>query len=411
MKKVFGLFVAAATTATMFVSCNCGANAKVETHNDTINYAFGAANGAGIRQYVLGDTLTEAQMKLFCDGFAESFDKDDRKKAIAIEGYRMGNSMRQEFGSGFLFGDSTLKVNKELLMSVFTDALNGKYFMRPDAAMERFRALMAESLSTGGSANVTPEQADSINMFFALINGQGARRFLLVADTTASDIKTFLKGIDKGMASTDADRWYLEGVQIGTTLNQQLAMSPYLFGDSTIEMERALIQKGLLDVCTTAADAIMTGEEAQNYITAVLEARTAAKDVKDKENAAVGEAFLAENATKEGVVVTESGLQYKVVTMGNGQKPSATDKVKVHYHGTLIDGTVFDSSVERGEPIEFPLDGVIKGWTEGLQLMPVGSKYILYIPYQLAYGERGAGEDIPPYSALIFEVELLEIVK
>ena len=97
--------------------------------------------------------------------------------------------------------------------------------------------------------------------------------------------------------------------------------------------------------------------------------------------------------------------------MGEGEKPTAESTVKVHYHGTLIDGTVFDSSVQRGEPIEFPLNGVIKGWTEGLQLMPVGSKFILYIPYQLAYGERGAGELIGPCEALIFEVELLEIVK
>ena len=97
--------------------------------------------------------------------------------------------------------------------------------------------------------------------------------------------------------------------------------------------------------------------------------------------------------------------------MGEGEKPTAESTVKVHYHGTLIDGTVFDSSVQRGEPIEFPLNGVIKGWTEGLQLMPVGSKFILYIPYQLAYGERGAGELIGPCEALIFEVELLDIVK
>ena len=132
---------------------------------------------------------------------------------------------------------------------------------------------------------------------------------------------------------------------------------------------------------------------------------------KNKGLAAKGEEFLAENAKREGVFVTESGLQYEVVTMGEGEKPTAESTVKVHYHGTLIDGTVFDSSVQRGEPIEFPLNGVIKGWTEGLQLMPVGSKFILYIPYQLAYGERGAGELIGPCEALIFEVELLEIVK
>jgi len=122
-----------------------------------------------------------------------------------------------------------------------------------------------------------------------------------------------------------------------------------------------------------------------------------------------GESFLSENAKRKEVKTTKSGLQYEVITQGKGKKPSATSTVKVHYEGTLIDGTVFDSSYDRGEPIEFPLNGVIAGWTEGLQLMSVGSKYKLYIPYQLAYGENGYGPVIPPYSALIFEVELLEI--
>jgi FKBP-type peptidyl-prolyl cis-trans isomerase FklB len=123
-----------------------------------------------------------------------------------------------------------------------------------------------------------------------------------------------------------------------------------------------------------------------------------------------GEKFLAENALKEGVKVTESGLQYEVLKMARGKKPAATDRVKVHYHGTLIDGTVFDSSVERGEPTSFGLNQVIKGWTEGLQLMPVGSKFRFYIPQELGYGAQQAGS-IPPYSTLIFEVELLGIEK
>lgn len=122
-----------------------------------------------------------------------------------------------------------------------------------------------------------------------------------------------------------------------------------------------------------------------------------------------GEKFLAENAKRAGVQVTASGLQYEVLEPSLGQKPKATDTVRVHYEGTLIDGTVFDSSYRRGESISFPLNGVIKGWTEGLQLMSVGSKYKFFIPYQLAYGERGAGQSIPPYAALIFTVELLGI--
>ena len=124
---------------------------------------------------------------------------------------------------------------------------------------------------------------------------------------------------------------------------------------------------------------------------------------------AAGEAFLAENAKRPGVKVTPSGLQYEVLDGTIGQKPKATDTVRVHYEGTLPDGTVFDSSYKRGEPISFALNQVIAGWTEGLQLMSVGSKYKLFIPYHLGYGERGAGASIPPYSALVFTVELLGI--
>jgi FKBP-type peptidyl-prolyl cis-trans isomerase len=122
-----------------------------------------------------------------------------------------------------------------------------------------------------------------------------------------------------------------------------------------------------------------------------------------------GQKFLAENAKKEGVVTTPSGLQYKVLDAGYGSRPKATETVKVHYKGTFIDGKTFDSSYDRGEPISFPLNGVIAGWTEGVQLMPVGAKYEFYIPYNLAYGERGAGGVIPPYATLIFVVELLGI--
>lgn len=124
---------------------------------------------------------------------------------------------------------------------------------------------------------------------------------------------------------------------------------------------------------------------------------------------AEGAAFLAENAKRPEVMVTDSGLQYEVLKPGNGVKPTTSDKVKVHYHGTLIDGTVFDSSVQRNSPASFGVTQVIQGWVEGLQLMPLGSKYKFFIPYDLAYGERGAGPKIPPYATLIFEVELLEI--
>ncbi|MFY8349358.1 FKBP-type peptidyl-prolyl cis-trans isomerase [Pseudoalteromonas sp. SSM20] len=126
--------------------------------------------------------------------------------------------------------------------------------------------------------------------------------------------------------------------------------------------------------------------------------------------AAEGESFLAENAKRAEVTVTASGLQYEVLTAGEGEKPTADSTVRTHYHGTLINGDVFDSSYDRGQPAEFPVGGVIKGWTEALQMMPVGSKWRLYVPHDLAYGERGAGASIAPFSTLIFDVELLDIV-
>jgi FKBP-type peptidyl-prolyl cis-trans isomerase FklB len=133
----------------------------------------------------------------------------------------------------------------------------------------------------------------------------------------------------------------------------------------------------------------------------------------EKSNASkeAGAAYLAQNKTREGVITTDSGLQYEIITEGAGEKPGLQDEVTTHYHGTLIDGTVFDSSVDRGDPVSFPVGGVIPGWTEALQMMSVGSKWKLYIPSDLAYGQRGAGGAIGPNEALIFEVELISINK
>jgi FKBP-type peptidyl-prolyl cis-trans isomerase FklB len=184
-----------------------------------------------------------------------------------------------------------------------------------------------------------------------------------------------------------------------------LSMGQNLMGSGVTSLEYADLAAGIKDVLEKNQPQI-SYQEAQQVLGkffSELEAKIAG------EAKAAGEAFLAENAKREGVKVTESGLQYEVLEARIGQKPKATDKVRVHYEGTLIDGTVFDSSYKRGESITFGLNQVIKGWTEGLQLMSIGSKYKLYLPYQLAYGERGAGANIPPYAALIFTVELLGI--
>jgi len=195
---------------------------------------------------------------------------------------------------------------------------------------------------------------------------------------------------------------YALGLNVGTDFSKNLKGIPG--GKSNID----LLIKGF----TTAMkgdSAIMKPEVAMEFFKGYI-AKASAKDADLKKS--VGEKFLAENKTKDSVKTTASGLQYKVLIAKDGPKPQATDSVKVHYQGFLIDGTKFDSSVDRGEPITFPLNQVIPGWTEGVQLMSVGSKYKFYVPYALGYGEKGAGNGaIPGFSTLIFEVQLLDIKK
>lgn len=208
-------------------------------------------------------------------------------------------------------------------------------------------------------------------------------------------------------------------VVLKTTADSLSAAIGVSFANSVASQGIGNLNTNILTKTITAAldgkPTVMDPQAANTFLEAYFGKLGAAKQKEMEEKGAVvrveGEKFLEENKKRTGVVTTDSGLQYEIIKAGEGPKPGPTDKVKTHYHGTLINGTVFDSSVERGQPIEFPVNGVIKGWTEALQLMPVGSKWKLFIPYDLAYGERGAGGQIPPYSALVFEVELLEIVK
>ena len=180
-----------------------------------------------------------------------------------------------------------------------------------------------------------------------------------------------------------------------------------LKGMGVSALDNAAFAQAVSDVMG-GATTTMSDAEAQRTVSEFMQKQQAEAGKAVRE---AGEKFLAENAEKPGVVVLPSGLQYTVITEGTGAKPKATDLVKCHYEGTLTNGQVFDSSYRRGEPAVFPLNGVIAGWTEGVQLMAEGAKYRFFIPYHLAYGERGAGQSIPPYAALVFDVELIEIVK
>ncbi|WP_461141929.1 FKBP-type peptidyl-prolyl cis-trans isomerase [Spirosoma pomorum] len=193
-----------------------------------------------------------------------------------------------------------------------------------------------------------------------------------------------------------------------------LFMAQNLKQQGMTDLNNALLTKGLEDALAgqkTQISMDQAGQLLQAYSQKQYAARNEEMMKASAENKKVGTAFLTENKAKAGVVTTPSGLQYSVEKEGTGAKPTATDRVKVHYTGKLLDGKVFDSSVERGQPAEFGVNEVIKGWTEALQLMPVGSKWKLYIPSDLAYGDRGAGQDIKPGSTLVFDVELLDIVK
>jgi FKBP-type peptidyl-prolyl cis-trans isomerase FklB len=210
-----------------------------------------------------------------------------------------------------------------------------------------------------------------------------------------------------------------------TKLNSKEDSLSYAFGivnynalkTDSLMLNPMIVAKAMLD--GKDEKPLMADDNARKVIMSYINHREALKaekqaelnKVKFKDYIDQNEAFLAKNKEKAGVTVTASGLQYEVITMGTGPKPTSQNTVKVHYTGTLIDGSEFDSSFKRNQPAQFPVSGVIPGWTEALQLMPVGSKFKLYIPQSIAYGAKGAGQIIKPYSTLIFEVELLEIVK
>lgn len=197
---------------------------------------------------------------------------------------------------------------------------------------------------------------------------------------------------------------YALGISIGQQLKQMGLKDKLVVADFAASINDVL-QGNPLQVEAAKAQEILT-----EFFTALDEQQKKAAEEAGKDAREAGEKFLAENAKKAGVVVTASGLQYEVLAEGNGRSPKATDTVRCHYEGTLIDGTVFDSSYARNEPAAFGLNQVIPGWTEGVQLMKEGAKYRFYIPFNLGYGAQGAGGAIPPYAALIFDVELLKIL-
>ena len=418
MKKLC-IFVLAATA---MISCAKTYNAQtveLTNLNDSMNYALGLVNGSQLKMYQLRNDSSMETVVEFIDALQRGYDGSVEELSEAANiGRNIGQAIKNSEKTG-LADNPAWTLNEKLF---FQGLVNGLYndttVLVVDAARNYFQAqyqasaMSMDSVVAGKAIKgkcptkvktvVLKDMIDSVNYAFGYLNGNEVAMYVFTLDSTGEMKAEFIANINKGLASSVKNPQLVHmGEQIGKSIKEQEEVG--LIGEPILATDFTLIKQGFINGLLNDSKQ-MTGEEAGEYIQNTM------NTIKYGDTKAEGEQFLAENALKEGVVTTESGLQYEVIKMGRGKKPAATDKVKVHYHGTLINGTVFDSSVERGEPIVFGLNQVIAGWTEGLQLMPVGSKFKFYIPQDLGYGAQNAGT-IPPYSTLIFEVELLGIEK
>lgn len=418
MKKISILVIAAVA----MISCGKTYTAQSVTltnQNDSMNYALGLVNGSQMKQYQLRNDSSMEIVVEFMDALQRGYDgKVEQLGEVAAIGQNIGQAIKASEKTG-LADNPAWTLNEKLFFQGLVNALyNDTTVMTAEAARNYFQAQYQASAMSNDSvkagkaikgkcpssvkAVALNSMNDSVNYAFGYLNGGEVAMYVLAMDSTGEQKKEFITYINKGLKSSVNNPQIVNmGEQIGKSIKEQEAQG--LIGEPSLATDFALIKQGFVNGLLGYEEQ-MTGEIAGEYIQSTM------STIKYGNNKEEGEKFLAENALREGVITTPSGLQYEVIKMGKGKKPVATDNVKVHYHGTLTNGTVFDSSVDRNEPITFGLTQVIAGWTEGLQLMPVGSKFKFYIPQQLGYGSQQAGS-IPPYSTLIFEVELLGIEK
>ena len=280
-------------------------------------------------------------------------------------------------------------------------------------------AALTSCTAQAPKANLSTD-IDSLSYAIGMARTEGLDQFLMQQGIDSTQMAEFIKGFNEGAAKIDKkDVAYMTGLQVGQMVSKQWVegFNQQIFGnDSTQSLSRENLLAGF--IAGVVGKGQMDKMFAQGYMQSQMEVvREKALKKQYADVIAEGEKFLAENKAKEGVVTTESGLQYKILTKGTGEIPADTSYVQVNYKGTLIDGTEFDSSYKRkdkdgkSQPATFRANQVIKGWTEALTMMPVGSKWELYITYDLAYGSRATGADIKPFSTLIFEVELVGISK
>ena len=273
-------------------------------------------------------------------------------------------------------------------------------------------ALVASASSFKAAAQLRTS-SDSVSYAAGKALTNGLIPFLLQQKVDTALMADFVRGFNEAVKLTDdpKQKAYMVGMSIAQQVNERMLPGVRKEFEQTPDSIIAeLFYRGFTDALL-GDTTLFTQACAEDYFTTKQQADKVIREEKlYGPNRDAGIKFLEENAKKDGVITLPSGLQYKVLVQGTGEVPQSSDKVKVHYEGRLLDGTVFDSSYKREEPTEFTPSQVIKGWSEALTMMPVGSKWQLYIPYELAYGERGAGADIKPYSMLIFDVELLDIV-
>ena len=283
------------------------------------------------------------------------------------------------------------------------------------AAVAAVMAAMMISCGNGTPKASLKTDIDTVSYAIGIDQSQGLKDYLvgnMGIDTTYID--EFIKGLNEGANAGDDKKKaaYYAGIQIGQQISNQMVKSInfQLFGDdSTKSVSLKNLMAGFVSG-TTGKGALMTPDSARQVAQEMMRQIKAKSLMKEfGPNKEAGEKFLAENAKKEGVKTLPSGVQYKVLKEGNGAVPADTSVVKVHYEGRTIEGNVFDSSYKRGEPTKFRVDQVIKGWTDGLKQMPAGSTWEIYVPQELAYGERQQGSDIKPFSMLIFKIELIDV--